>query len=410
MNVETLHPLHVIRTGKFKTVRIQMRFFEPLDEKTVSARALMLSMLQARTKDHPSRRLMQNHLETLYDTHFSTRASKLGNRHVGEVGLRFIHPDYTADPDAYLHEVLKVLSAALNRPAFDGALLEEEKRFLKAHFASEYANKDVYASKRYQEHLFRDHPYRVPAIGTPEGVDPVTLEDVRSAYRRMKENPVFITVVGDVGDSLLGTIREKLDFATPGVPEDMLIRHGFQSRESVLETMNLSQDRVFMTLRSDVYYTDPDVHAMRVLDTLLGGGSDSLLFDTVREKHGLAYQVYSSYQPFTGLLTVMAGVSRANVEKTKTLIRETVEGMRKGAFTDDAFTIAKQSVKQSVKRSYDLQGALGAKALLHTAFNTPVDKKTVLADLEAVTKDDVIRLAGTLEFIFTYVLGGKAHA
>lgn len=410
MNVETMHPLQVIRTEKFKTVRIQMRFFEPLDDTTVSARALMLSMLQAKTADHPSRRQFQNHLESLYDTRLNTRPSKLGNTHVGEVSLRFIHPDYTEDKDTYIKNVLQALNATLHRPVFDSALLEEEKRFLKAHFASEYANKDVYASKRYQEHLFRDHPYRVPAIGTPEGVDPVTLEDVRNAYRRMMGNPVFITVVGDVDDALIEIIRTQLDSFNAAVPSDMIIRHGFQFRESVLETMNLSQDRVFMTLRSDVYYTDRDVQAMRVLDTLLGGGSDSLLFDTVREKHGLAYQVYSSYQPFTGLITVMAGVAHENVEKTKSLIRKTVSELQEGAFSDDAFTIAKQSVKQSVKRSYDLQGALGAKALLHKVFNAPIDKDTVLSDLEAVTPDDVIRLAGTLEFVFTYVLGGKTHA
>ncbi|MFW6284922.1 MAG: EF-P 5-aminopentanol modification-associated protein YfmF [Bacillota bacterium] len=409
MTVNKELPIHRIPTKTFKTIRIQLRFFEPLDEATVSARALMLSMLQAKTGDYPSRRIFQNHLESLYDTQLFTKATKLGNTHVGEIGVRFIHPDYAGEDD-YLEDVLKALKSALLNPDFDDALLREEKRFLKAHFASEYANKDVYATKRYQEHLFRDHPYRVSANGTPEGVDPVALENVHEAYKRLLENPAFITVVGDVDPSLADTIKAAFSFARPGLPESMLVRHGMRSKESVHETLNLSQDRLFMTLKSDVYYPDNDVYAMRVLDTLLGGGSDSLLFDTIRETHGLAYQVHSNYQPFTGLITIMAGVAHSNVEKAKDLVRDTLSTLQQGAFTDDALSIAKQSLKQAIKRSFDLQGALATKALLHEAFGTPMGKDEVLSMLDAVRKDDVVRVANTLEFIFTYVLGGKRDA
>ncbi|MFW6284862.1 MAG: EF-P 5-aminopentanol modification-associated protein YfmF [Bacillota bacterium] len=410
MTLKTLSPMHVIPTEKFKTIRIQMRFFEPLDESTVSARALMLSMLQAKTGDFPSRRMFQNHLESLYDAQLYTKASKLGNTHVGEIGVRFIHPDYTDQPKEYLAEVLGTLKNTVLNPDFDANLLSEEKRFLKAYFASEYANKDVYAAKRYQEHLFRDHPYRVNANGRPEGVDPVRLEAIQTAYKTLLENPVFITVVGDVDDSMAAIMQESFEFANQGLPKSMLVRHGMRSKESVYETMNLSQDRLFMTLKSDVYYPDPDVYAMRVLDTLLGGGSDSLLFDSIRETHGLAYQVHSNYQPFTGLITIMAGVNHVNVEKAKDIIKDTLKTLQEGAFSDDALAIAKQSLKQSIKRSFDLQSALATKALLHEAFNTPMDKDDVLGQLERVQKDDVVRVANTLQFVFTYVLGGNSDA
>ncbi|MFW5914101.1 MAG: M16 family metallopeptidase, partial [Bacillota bacterium] len=193
-----------------------------------------------------------------------------------------------------------------------------------------------------------------------------------------------------------------------GLPKSMLVRHGMRSKESVHETLNLSQDRLFMTLKSDVYYPDRDVYAMRVLDTLLGGGSDSLLFDSIRETHGLAYQVHSNYQPFTGLITIMAGVAHKNVEKAKELVRETLGTLQSGTFSDDALSIAKQSLKQSIKRSFDLQGALATKALLHEAFETPMEKDEVLALLDQVQKEDVVRVANSLEFIFTYVLGGTS--
>jgi predicted Zn-dependent peptidase len=154
---------------------------------------------------------------------------------------------------------------------------------------------------------------------------------------------------------------------------------------------------------------DEDVWAMRVLNTLFGGSSESMLFESIREKNGLAYQVASSYQPFTSLITVMAGVSHENVEKTQALIKEELEKITQGEFSSESLDIAKQSLAQSIKKSYDSENSLAVKALVSEIFSVPLQKDVVLKRLNKVTKEDIIRLANTLKFVFTYVLGGKSH-
>ena len=398
-----------IKTRKFKAMRIQLRYFSVLTAKDATARTLMLSMLTSKNKVYPSRRLFSRQLETMFDTNVHARNLKLGKKHVAQIGIQFLNPKYTDVKDTFIEEIVDQLETMLKKPLFDEKTLSEEKRFLHDQFASEYANKDIYASRRYQTLLFKDHPYQVPANGEREWIDSITLEDIKEAYEAMLEAPLVVSIVGDSDAYLEKEVRERFRSFSPDSLSAFLVRHAFPFKEEVKETLNLTQDRVFVTLQSDTYYMDEDVWAMRVLNTLFGGSSESMLFESIREKNGLAYQVASSYQPFTSLITVMAGVSHENVEKTQALIKEELEKITQGEFSSESLDIAKQSLAQSIKKSYDSENSLAVKALVSEIFSVPLQKDVVLKRLNKVTKEDIIRLANTLKFVFTYVLGGKSH-
>jgi predicted Zn-dependent peptidase len=390
-------------------MRIQLRYFSVLTAKDATARTLMLSMLTSKNKVYPSRRLFSRQLETMFDTNVHARNLKLGKKHVAQIGIQFLNPKYTDVKDTFIEEIVDQLETMLKKPLFDEKTLSEEKRFLHDQFASEYANKDIYASRRYQTLLFKDHPYQVPANGEREWIDSITLEDIKEAYEAMLEAPLVVSIVGDSDAYLEKEVRERFRSFSPDSLSAFLVRQAFPFKEDVKETLNLTQDRVFVTLQSDTYYMDEDVWAMRVLNTLFGGSSESMLFESIREKNGLAYQVASSYQPFTSLITVMAGVSHENVEKTQALIKEELEKITQGEFSSESLDIAKQSLAQSIKKSYDSENSLAVKALVSEIFSVPLQKDVVLKRLNKVTKEDIIRLANTLKFVFTYVLGGKSH-
>lgn len=400
----------IIETTKFKSMRIQLRFFSELTSREATAKTLMLSMLSSKNAVYPSRRQLSKQTESLFDTRLQARSVKLGKKHVAQIDMHFVNPKYTDVPTSFMKDVITHLDTLVHKPLFDEKTLAEEKRFLIDQFASEYANKDIYASRRYQLHLFKDHPYAVPANGERKHVESITLEDIEKSYRSMLEAPLVVSVVGESGETLKDTVKTRFKSQGTTPLESFLVRQKFPVKEDVKETLSLTQDRLFMTLESDTYYTDKDVWAMRVLNTLYGGTSESMLFESVREKNGLAYQVASSYQPFTSLITAMAGVSHENVEKAQNLIKEELETLKQGEFSDEALDIAKQNLAQSIKKSYDSENSLAIKAFVSELFDVPLEKDSVLALLQDVKRDDVIRLAGTLRWVFTYVLGGKTNA
>ena len=400
---------HYIATRQFKTVQITLRFFDELEEKSATVRHLMLSMLKAKNRLHPSRKALTRKLEELYDTSLSGVSLKLGNKHINQFGVNIVNPSFIDDP-RFFEDVLEILRATLFNPRFDEKTLEEEKQFLKDYFKAEYANKARYAAKRYRDHLFAGHPNRINPLGAMEHIDAITLEEVEKAYERMiGQNSLLVSVVGDFDEERVHRrLRAALPFETNApLPDDFFLRSAFEKKEPITETMPLAQDRLFMTLSSGVFYGDEGYFTMVVLTALLGEGGDSLLFRRVREEKSLAYYVHAQYRPFSALVSIHSAMKKKNVEQAKALIEETLEDIKAGNFKKRSLDLAKQYLITSIKQSFDSPRSLSLIALRHQLLSMPFDESYMLKKIRDVSKTDVMETAKRLRWIFTYVLGSE---
>ena len=96
--------------------------------------------------------------------------------------------------------------------------------------------------------------------------------------------------------------------------------------------------------------TDPDRFAFLVVNTALGGGMSSRLFQEIRERRGLAYSVYSYHSQYTeaGLFTAYAGTTPARAEQVIGLLRRELEDVASGGLTEEEFERARGHVKGSL--------------------------------------------------------------
>ncbi len=400
---------HYLETRQFKTVEITLRFFDTLEPKRTTTRHLMLMMLRAKNRFAPSRKSLNRLLEHLYDTRLAAQSAKLGTAHVNQLTLSFVNPSIVGGAD-FFYRVLQLLKETLFHPVFDEKTLEEEKQFLKDYFKAEYAEKTRYAQKRFFEHLFEGHPYRLSPFGEPGWIDAVTLTDIKEAHARMiEENPVLITSVGDLEAERTHTMV-KYDLAFAGnaeLPDSFTIRTPFEPRGPRRESLKLEQDRLFMAFDSDVYHDDPDYFSMVVLSELFGGGSESLLFRRVREEASLCYHIGASFLPFSGLLTVHSAMKAQNVDLARETVLQTFHSLQQGDFTDRDLTLAKNSLITTIKQSYDHPRGLAALAARSQLFDAPFKEEERLQRIHKVEREDIQRAATRLSFIFTYVLGSE---
>ena len=95
---------------------------------------------------------------------------------------------------------------------------------------------------------------------------------------------------------------------------------------------------------------DPDRFAFLVVNTALGGGMSSRLFQEIREKRGLAYSVYSYHAQYTeaGLFTCYAGTTPGRAAEVIGLLRRELDDVRDGGLTQEEFERAKGHVKGSM--------------------------------------------------------------
>jgi predicted Zn-dependent peptidase len=214
--------------------------------------------------------------------------------------------------------------------------------------------------------LWPDHPLGRPILGTVDTIRDATRESVARFYRRhYVPGNLVVAAAGNLQhEDLIGLLRKRMALgrelkvgsvsgwnlrAAKHTPEpsgrDLVKRRKTEQANICLGTNGLTR-------------SDPERFAFQVVNTALGGGMSSRLFQEVREKRGLAYSVYSYHSQFTeaGLFTCYAGCTPINAHEVIRLLRRELADVRDGGLTEEEFERAKGHVKGSMVLSLEDPG------------------------------------------------------
>ena len=144
-----------------------------------------------------------------------------------------------------------------------------------------------------------------------------------------------------------------------------------------------------------VAHDSPFYYASHVLNTILGGGVSSRLFQSIREDRGLAYSVCSYFSSFrdTGLVTVYMGVSPENTPEVMRLSDSILRGIRSGGVSPDELQRAKEQLKAgllfSLESSSSRMSRLGRAEIASREYLTPQE---LTAKVNEVTCDNLFEM------------------
>jgi predicted Zn-dependent peptidase len=305
---------------------------------------------------------------------------------------------YSRFLDGHLERAFDVLQDMVLRPAYPE--IDSERQVVIeeiAMYEDEPADKvhDVLAGA-----VFGDHPLGRPIIGRADVVSSVPVPDIAAYHdsRYLPSNMVvaaagnidhdrLVDLVGSVVDGRSGTPAP----APSDGPDQAVPRCRFHRKET--EQYHLCVGA------HGIARADERRFALRVLDTVLGGSSSSRLFQEVREKRGLAYAVYSyaSHYADSGQVAVYLGTRPDNVAEAMDVIGTELRRLHEEGIGDEEFERARENVKGrtvlSMESTLTRMNRLGGSVLMGVPLLT-VDE--VLAEIDAVTMDDVVGLAGEL--------------
>jgi predicted Zn-dependent peptidase len=145
--------------------------------------------------------------------------------------------------------------------------------------------------------------------------------------------------------------------------------------------------------------TDPRRYAFSLLNTILGGNMSSRLFQEVRENRGLAYAIYSFMSSYvdSGMFGVYTAVSDSQVRETVEVVMAELDRIQNEPVSAEELRDAKEFTKGGLLLSVenvDSQMVRLAQNEIH--FGEFIPLEDILARIEAVTEDDIRRLARTL--------------
>jgi predicted Zn-dependent peptidase len=299
--------------------------------------------------------------------------------------------------DAHLSLAFDVLADLVLHPQFREEDIEKEKGVILEEIKMEADSPDYLVHEIFSSNFWKDHSLGKPILGTPQSVKKFSQETIRKFYSDVYAPAnLIVTAAGNLThDGLVALAREHLEALPPGGPapvEDIPTTH---ARIALRNKKSLEQVHLCLGVPS---YPLPheERFACYVLNTLLGGGMSSRLFQNIRERQGLAYAVFSELNPYrdTGCLSIYAGTSVEAAGKVVESITKEFRDLKQATVPDEELRRAKDHLKGSLMLSLESTSSrMSNLARQEMYFGKFFTLDELVESIETVTAADVQRIA-----------------
>ncbi|HLW61674.1 MAG TPA: pitrilysin family protein [bacterium] len=298
----------------------------------------------------------------------------------------------------HLAEGMAILTDMLLHPAMDAEAVEKERQVLAEEIKMYEDAPDDLVHDVFAETLWPEHPLGRPVSGSLASLGGLTREDLQAYMaERYRPDAVLVTAAGlldheqivDLADQFLGGWAGR---AAPAVHVPPRPQRATAYRSKEIEQVHLCLGVPGLA------QAHPDRYVLAVLDSALGSGMSSRLFQEIREERGLAYSI-SSYQSAyadAGAFVVYAGTSPAATREVVRLILAGLVRARDG-LTVDEVARAKESLKGNLMLALETPGSRMSKlARSEQYFGRQITLDEIIADVDAVEGEAVRHLADSL--------------
>ncbi|MEQ3555004.1 pitrilysin family protein [Pseudonocardia nematodicida] len=259
----------------------------------------------------------------------------------------------------------------------------------------------------FDQTLFGDHPLGRPVIGTEDSVRAMSRDTLHTFWRGEYTTPRMVVAaagnldhaqLADLVATALGPAAHRHDGARAVPPRAATGVRPARSGALALETDDSEQAHVMLGVPTAGRQA-PGRPVLAVLNSALGGGLSSRLFQQVREQRGLAYQVYSSTVRYAdaGSLSVYAGCAPERLGEVVAVVRDVLGEVAAHGLTDAEVARAKGSLRGGLvlgsEDTASRMNRLGRAELDHGRQRSLAES---LARIESVTPDETATLAAEL--------------
>jgi len=314
--------------------------------------------------------------------------------------------------DEHLPIAMDVLSDLVLNPVFDAQDITRERGVILEEIKMDEDSPDYLVHEIFTQNFWKDHPLGKPILGTKDSVKRFEREPVLGFYgQRFCPGNFIISAAGNVNH------QQFVQLVTNHFQHMKPVKNGFHSAPpSVVPRIIMRNKKALEQVQICVGVPSHPIaherrHASYILNTLLGGGMSSRLFQNIRERQGLAYAIYSDLSPYrdTGCLSVYAGTSRESAGKVVQSIVSEFRKLKSEPVPAEELRRSKDQLKGSLMLSLESSTArMSNLARQEMYFDRFYTMDELLQKIESVTADELQALANEFfrtESIAVTVLG-----
>lgn len=405
--------LHIIKSDKFKTVSMKINFKRKTTKKDITYRNLLKDILLESNSKFKTKRMLNIETEELYNLNYGANNYISGNYSIMSFDCVFLNDIFTekgmTDKSiSFLIDLILKPNVANNK--FDENSFRICKAALKDNIESLKDRTNEYSTIRMLEEMDKKAISSYRAIGYLDDLEKIDEHELYEYYESViKSDLVDVFIIGEVDDTEIKNIfREKFSINTmkkPGLSH--YIEHDkFRKRiKTVKEESKTEQSNLIIGLKADKLTPFERKYVVLIYSHILGGGPDSKLFRSVREKNSLCYSVTSSFSQVFSIMTIKVGINAKDYKKAVSLIKKELKNMEKGEFEESEIEASKMTYISAFKEIEDSQKSIISTYVSreYLEFDEP-DERIKLVN--KVTKNDIINLTKKIHLDTIFLLEG----
>lgn len=408
--------LTYINDCKFKTTRISLIMFAPLNSNTVSQNAILPHLLTHSCNKIPTLQKISEKLEELYGASITSEVQKIGDNQALCVSAQNINNEFVPSGTDNTMDVIDLMCEMIFNPLTDAEgfkkeNIAQEKRELIEEIQSEFNDKKTYALKKCIETMCKNEPFGINTVGNIENAKKINSQNTFEAWQNLLQKSHIEIIV--IGSAACTSIENKFKKYFSNINRKNI----FSYESSIIgkhpkiteisEKMDITQCKLVMGLRLKNAKESVNIQAMKVMNALLGGCAESKLFKNIREKQSLCYYCSSSYTKHKQIVLIESGIEKENIEKAKKGILEQLEDIKLGNFTDTELNEIKMFITQTLQKINDSQSSQTSWYAFQTFESDIKSPEDEIEKIAKITREDVIKAANGIDVDTIYVLCGK---
>ena len=378
--------LHLIKTKKFKTITIDVDFYNNIKKEEITKRNLLKMVLLDSSNNYRTEKELIVESENLYDIKVSSGISRIGNFSNLSFQTKFLNEKYT-EKNMNKESIIFFLDLIFNPYVNDNMFvsIDKQKNRLRQDILSIKDNKIKYSALKLMEKM-KNKPYSYNTFGYIEDIDDINGKVLYEYYKKvLREDKIDIFVLGD--------------FQSNDIKE--IFKEYFK-----IDTFNVNQAQLLVLCSLNNLTDYERKYVIKLYSELLGGSSSSVLFNTVREKSGYCYYINSSVKAYDNILVINSGVESQNIDKCIKLIKKCLKDISSGKFSDDDMMSVKNTVISAIKSNRD-----NPISIINTYFSKVLvgsgSDEERIEGFNKVTKEDIIKVSKKVSFHTILTLEAK---
>lgn len=411
--------LHLIQTNKFKTNLMGVFITLPLKRENITLDTVIPAVLKRGTNNLKTQEDIAKKLENMYGAVLDCGIEKTGDNHIIKfyseaLNNKFIPQNSNQDLNKETLNLLLdvIFNPLIENKGFKKEYVDSEKNNVKLLIESKIDNKDQYAFNRCVEEMYKNKPYGLYKYGYTEDLQNINEKNLYNYYLEIiKTSKIDIFISGDFNlNEIKQIVEENENIKKLNSRKNINIINNEETEikedvqeNSLEEKMNINQGKIVIGL--DVHYNKLDSKfAMSIYNVILGESATSKMFQNVREKASLAYSARSNYIRQKNNIYIRCGIEIENYEKALKIIKEQLEDMKNGDFTEEDLENAKKYMISGVESVQDEQDSEITYYLGQELAGKLTTLEEYIDKIKKVSKQNVLEIANSIKINTIYFL------